>query len=196
MAALVPLIALVAAAYAVGSISFAAIVAARHGVDIHAVGSGNPGATNVGRAIGKREGRAVLVLDALKGALPTLFAASWCGFDSPWTSAAAVAAVAGHCWPIWHRFRGGKGAATAAGAMLVSCWPAGIAALCSYLVAKRVSRKASVGSLAGATVGATVAASFGLDRPATWGAAAIAVLVWGRHTDNLARLRRGEEPDG
>ncbi len=196
MAALVPLIALVAAAYAVGSISFGAIVAARHGIDIHAVGSGNPGATNVGRAVGKREGRVVLVLDALKGALPTLVAGSWLGFESPWTAAAAVSAVTGHCWPVWHRFRGGKGAATAAGAMLVLAWPAGIAALVTYVVAKRLSRKVSVGSLAGATVGAVVAATLGLDRPAAWGAALIAVLVWGRHTDNLARLRRGEEPDG
>jgi glycerol-3-phosphate acyltransferase PlsY len=193
---LVPRIALVIAAYAVGSISFAAIVAARHGIDIHAVGSGNPGATNVGRAIGKREGRLVLVLDALKGALPTLATASGLGFESPWVAGVAVSSVAGHCWPLWHRFRGGKGAATAAGAMLVLAWPAGIAALVTYVVAKRITRKASVGSLGGATVGAVVAAGLGLDRPAAWGAAAIAMLVWSRHADNLARLRRGEEPDG
>ena len=196
MLSFAPQILLVVAAYAIGSISFAAIVAARHGIDIHAVGSGNPGATNVGRAIGKREGRLVLALDALKGSAPTLLAASWLGFESGWVAAVAVAAVAGHCWPVWHGFRGGKGAATAAGAMLVLAWPAGIGALVTYVVAKRLTRKASVGSLGGATVGALIAASAGLERSAAWGALAIALLVWGRHTDNIARLRRGEEPDG
>ncbi len=193
-------IALVALAYALGSISFGLIIASRRGVDLRSVGSGNTGATNVGRAIGKREGRVVLVLDGLKGALPTLLAVAVHGGESVWTAATAVAAVAGHCWPLWHGFRGGKGAATAAGAMLVVSWPAGLAAIATYLVAKRASRKVSVGSLAGATVGALVACAWLLVRPtAVWcaaGAAVIALLVWIRHADNVARLRRGEEPDG
>jgi glycerol-3-phosphate acyltransferase PlsY len=189
-------IALVVAAYAIGSISFGLIIAARHGVDIRAVGSGNPGATNVGRTVGRREGRVVLMLDGLKGALPTLAAAAWLGGQSPWTAAVGVSTVAGHCWPIWHGLRGGKGAATAAGAMLVVAWPAGLAAVLTYLLGKRLTRKVSVGSLAGAAMGAVVAATLGVDRPAAWAATAIAALVWARHGDNLARLRRGEEPDG
>jgi len=186
---------LIVAAYALGSISFGLIVAARSGVDLRAVGSGNTGATNVGRTIGKREGRVVLVLDALKGLLPAAAAASWLGPTSPWTAGAAAAAVAGHCWPIWHGLRGGKGAATAAGAMLVLSWPAGLVAIATYLVAKRMTRKTSVGSLAGATVGAIVAAALGATSPPAWGAATIALLVWVRHADNLDRLARGEEPD-
>lgn len=193
-------IAIVVVAYALGSISFGLLIAARRGVDLRAVGSGNTGATNVGRAIGKREGRVVLVLDALKGALPALAAAWWTGPESSWTAAAAVAAVAGHCWPVWHGFRGGKGAATAAGSMLVVAWPAGLAAIVTYLAAKRASRKVSVGSLAGATVGAMVAGGLALvgteSIASAVGAGAIATLVWVRHADNVARLRRGEEPDG
>jgi glycerol-3-phosphate acyltransferase PlsY len=194
-------IALVLFAYALGSISFGLIIASRRGVDLRAVGSGNTGATNVGRTVGKREGRVVLVLDAVKGALPALLAAAWSGLDSAWTAATAVAAVAGHCWPIWHGLRGGKGAATAAGAMLVIAWPAGLTAVATYLIAKRASRKVSVGSLAGATVGAIVAIVGALTwdvggYAAAMGACAIALLVWIRHADNVARLRRGEEPDG
>jgi len=186
---------LVVAAYALGSISFGLIVAARRGVDLRAVGSGNTGATNVGRAIGKREGRIVLVLDALKGRRPAAAGAAWLGPTSPWTAGAAIAAVAGHCWPIWHGLRGGKGAATAAGAMLVLSWPAGLVAVATYVVGKKMTRKTSVGSLAGATVGAVVAALLGAMSPPAWGAAAIALLVWVRHADNVQRLARGEEPD-
>lgn len=186
---------LIVVAYAIGSVSFGLIVAARHGVDLRAAGSGNTGATNVGRTIGKREGRLVLVLDALKGLAPTAASALWLGPDSAWTAAAATATVAGHCWPLWHGLRGGKGAATAAGAMLVLSWPAGLAAVATYLLVKRASRKTSVGSLAGATIGAVLALVLGGTSPPAVGALAIATLVWLRHTDNLGRLRRGEEPD-
>ncbi|MBX7197432.1 MAG: glycerol-3-phosphate acyltransferase [Sandaracinaceae bacterium] len=189
-------ISLLVAAYALGSISFGLVLAARRGIDLRTVGSGNTGATNAGRALGKREGRVVLVLDAAKGVVPALVAAWWLGRQSPWTASIAAAAVVGHCWPVWHGFRGGKGAATAAGAMLVLSWIAGLAAIATYLVGKRASRKVSVGSLSGAAIGALVA--FGLEpaRAPAWGAVAIALVVWVRHADNLARLRRGEEPDG
>ncbi len=190
-----PQAALVLAAYLLGSISFGLIVAQKRGVDLRSVGSGNTGATNVGRAIGKREGRIVLVLDVAKGLAPALAAAMWLGSASPWTAATAAAAVAGHCWPVWHGFRGGKGAATAAGAMLVLCWPAGLAAIATYLAAKRWTRKVSVGSLAGASVGAVVAWAASPAMEPFVGAAVIAALVWVRHADNLGRLARGEEPD-
>jgi glycerol-3-phosphate acyltransferase PlsY len=190
-----PQAALVVLAYLVGSISFGLIVAARRGIDLRSVGSGNTGATNVGRALGKREGRLVLVLDAAKGLLPTLAGALTRGVDDPWTAGVALAAVAGHCWPVWHGFRGGKGAATAAGAMLVLCWPAGLGAIATYLGAKRASRKVSVGSLAGAAVGALLAGLVAGTTAPFGGALGIAALVWARHADNIARLARGEEPD-
>ena len=186
-------------AYLIGSVSFGLIIAKQHGVDLRHSGSGNTGATNVGRAVGKREGRRVLVLDGLKGTLPTLAAGFVFGFAAEVTALVATMTVAGHCWPIWHGFRGGKGAATAAGAILVLSPIAGLLAVVTYLVAKKRSRKVSVGSLAGALVGAVAALGLsllqgGLGAQAI-GACTIASLVWLRHASNLARLAQGTEPD-
>lgn len=187
--------ALAITAYLVGSISFALIVARRKGVDLYDEGSGNPGATNVGRVIGKREGRIVLLLDALKGALPYGVARLALGAEDVWTSIAGVAAVVGHCLPVWHRFRGGKGAATAAGVMLVAQPIAGLGAIVTYLALKRATRRASVGSLAGAVVGAAIVVALeGPRSPVGAMTIAIAIVVWLRHADNLVRLARGEEP--
>ncbi len=78
-------------------------------MDLRAVGSGNIGATNVGRALGKKTGAVVLVLDALKGLAPALAATLLLGQASPWTAGTGVAAVIGHVVPVWHGFRGAKG---------------------------------------------------------------------------------------
>lgn len=187
--------ALAIAAYLVGSISFALIVARRKGVDLYGEGSGNPGATNVGRVIGKKEGRLVLLLDALKGALSYGVAVLVLGAEDVWTAVAGVAAVVGHCLPIWHRFRGGKGAATAAGVMIVAQPIAGIAAAATYLALKRATRRASIGSLAGALVGAGITIALeGVGSRVAAMTIGIAIVVWLRHADNLVRLARGEEP--
>lgn len=189
-----PLLAL--AGYLVGSISFALIVARRRGIDLYAEGSGNPGATNVGRVIGKREGRLVLIADALKGVLPMAAARALVGLDDPWAAATGVATVVGHCLPIWHRLRGGKGAATAAGVMLVAEPIAGASAIVGYLVLKKLTRRASVGSLVGSVLGAIVTAALhGIGSTVAIMAIAIAVVVWLRHHDNLVRLAKGEEPE-
>ncbi len=180
--------------YLLGSISFALIAATRAGVDLRAEGSGNPGATNVGRVLGKRTGRIVLGLDLAKGALPAGLAAWLLGLDTAWTAATGVAAVAGHCFPIWHRLRGGKGAATAAGVLLVLVPLAGVGAALTYLVGKRVSKRASVGSLVGALVGAGLTAAL-TEGPRTWMALGIVALVFARHADNLVRLAQGTEPE-
>lgn len=181
------------AAYLLGSISFALIAAARAGVDLRIEGSGNPGATNVGRVLGKRTGRVVLVLDLAKGALPA--GVAWAlGVGGSWSAVVGVAAVAGHCFPIWHGFRGGKGAATAAGVMLVLAPLGGVAAVLTYVIAKRLSKRASVGSLLGASLGALVA-SFTVEAPRIAMAWTIVVLVCVRHADNLARLANGTEPE-
>jgi glycerol-3-phosphate acyltransferase PlsY len=190
-AVLGPVVAL--AAYLVGSISFALIAAAHAGVDLRSEGSGNPGATNVGRVLGKRTGRVVLVLDLAKGALPVAIA--WAlGVDASWVAVAGFAAALGHCFPIWHRFRGGKGAATAAGVMLVLVPIAGVAAVATYLIGKRITKRASVGSMAGAIVSATIASV--ISEPTRIAMAwAIVALVLVRHADNIARLMKGTEPE-
>ena len=187
------------AAYLIGSVSFGLLIAKKHGVDLRHAGSGNTGATNVGRTVGKREGRRVLLLDGLKGMLPTLAASALFGFTSSTAAFVATMTVAGHCWPIWHGFRGGKGAATAAGAMLVLSPWAALLAILAYLVGKKLSRKVSVGSLAGAFVGAAsallVAFVHGGLGAQAMGASTIGALVWLRHASNIARLFKGTEPD-
>lgn len=187
--------ALTVGSYLLGSISSALILAKRRGVDLRHEGSGNPGATNVARVLGERAGRLVLVFDAGKGALPALLARVALGPDDPWTAATGAAAALGHCFPVWHGFRGGKGAATAAGVLLVLVPPAGLAAAGTFFALKKLTKRASVGSIGGALVGAgATLALLGPASPRTWMAGALLGLVLVRHADNLGRIVRGEEP--
>ncbi len=186
--------ALTLAAYLVGSISFGLVLASRHDIDLRSIGSGNIGATNVGRALGKGTGRKVMLLDLLKGFVPVALAV-WV-FDLPWdwTTAVGIAAVLGHVFPIWHGFRGGKGAATAAGVLLAALPPIGGATLVTFVVVKKLSRRASVASLSAATLATALAMGFdGRQWPIllTLGLWFIVVV---RHAENIARLSRGEEP--
>ena len=185
---------LTAGSYLLGSVSFGLLAARRAGLDLRGQGSGNIGATNAGRVLGKKTGRVVLALDAAKGALPALVARAALGPDDPWTAAVGVAAVVGHCYPAWHRLQGGKGAATAAGVMLALHPPAGLAAAATYVALKKATGRASVGSLAGAMVGAGVTWATLGPSPRTFMTGAILGVVVARHADNLARLVRGEEP--
>jgi glycerol-3-phosphate acyltransferase PlsY len=189
----------VIAAYLLGSVSFARWLARRKGLDIQAFGSGNPGATNVGRALGPRAGRTVLALDALKGALPTLGGVVSFGATDARTAAIGVAAVAGHLWPVWHGLRGGRGAATGLGVLFAVAPGAGAIAGLAYLLARWGSGRASVGSLTGAGLGTGAIAGWEWQgpepmTPRTWMALLLLALVVGAHRPNIARLVRGEEP--
>ncbi|MCB9624233.1 MAG: glycerol-3-phosphate 1-O-acyltransferase PlsY [Polyangiales bacterium] len=180
-------------AYLLGSVLFGVLAARRAGIDLRTIGSGNVGATNAERALGKRTGRVVMLLDALKGFLPTLGAHLGFGEESPWLVGVGVATALGHSFPVYYRFRGGKAAATSVGALLGAFWPAGLVAGVTFFVLKKVTRRASVGSLVGASAGLAVAATLGGDRAAQLAAALFALVVV-RHHDNLLRLVRGEEP--
>jgi glycerol-3-phosphate acyltransferase PlsY len=163
------------------------------GIDIRTVGSGNVGATNVFRSVGRGAGLATLLIDILKGFLPVWGALR--GLPSEAVPLlTGLAAVAGHTWSPWVRFRGGKGVATSAGVFLALLpGPAGVA-LATFAVFFALSRRVSVGSLV-AAVALPLAA---------WGAAAptprlvMAVVLGGvvivRHIPNMKRLWRGEEP--
>ncbi|MFZ1865458.1 MAG: glycerol-3-phosphate 1-O-acyltransferase PlsY [Polyangiales bacterium] len=186
--------ALTLASYLMGSISFGLLEASRRGVDLRDVGSGNVGATNVARALGRETGRKVLLLDMLKGLLPAA-AARW-AFDLswPWITAVGIAAVVGHCFPIWHGFRGGKGAATSGGVLLGALPPIGAVTLATWVVAKKITRRASVASLSAATLGAALAMlRYSTEWPARL-AIGLWVLIVARHASNIGRLLRGEEP--
>ncbi len=192
-------LALAAAGYLIGSIPFGLLISrALAGVDVRQVGSGNIGATNVGRAAGPAAGIATLVLDAAKGALPVLAAAAFLDPAGPgggaWPAVAGVAAFLGHLFPPWLRFRGGKGAATAFGVTLaLSPWVA-LAVALAFAAAIGVTRIVSVGSLAGAaTCAGGMLVAHGARSPATWAAALMAAAVVVRHRVNIARLVRGEE---
>ena len=164
-------------------------------MEITQEGSGNPGATNVTRAVGRRAGWLVLLLDLLKGWGPAYAAHAWLGPGSWVPAATGLAAAVGHVAPVWHRFRGGKGVATGAGVLLALAPASGIAALVAYVAVRKTTRLASVASMAAALVGAAVTLGrLGHTHSITAMSGALLVLVVVRHIPNLRRLWHGEEP--
>jgi len=191
---MVRMIALLGAAYLVGAIPFSFLVARWFGVeDVRRVGSGNVGATNVMRAAGKAAGLLAFALDAAKGAAAAFLASVIEPPGSILPPLAAVAAVLGHMYPIWLRFRGGKGVATGAGAFLPLAPAATGLACVVFALALALTGYVSVGSIAAATT--LVAAAFALGSPpaVAWSAALVAGLVVWKHRDNLRRLANGTE---
>jgi acyl phosphate:glycerol-3-phosphate acyltransferase len=188
--------ALVAASYLLGSVPFGYLLARARGIDIRATGSGNIGATNVSRSLGKKLGVVVLVFDALKGALPIL-AVRGLGLDQSVNAfvltACGIAAICGHCFPVWLGFRGGKGVATSFGVFL-AVDPLSMG-LCMALFAAlyAIVRIVSVGSLAAAL--SLPVLMWVLDRPDEALALALAssVIIVIKHRANIGRLLRGEE---
>ncbi|MBM4377775.1 MAG: glycerol-3-phosphate 1-O-acyltransferase PlsY [Deltaproteobacteria bacterium] len=188
----------VLAGYLSGSVPYGLLLARwRRGVDVREVGSGNIGATNVARAAGWRLGALVLLLDALKAAVPA-YAVLRLAPGEAWLHAAVgMAAFCGHVFPAWLRFRGGKGVACAVGALVVLVPWAALAGVCAWGPLLWRTRVMSVSSL----VGAVVAVGTGLGL-AGWGAAPwsyaglgvafLLALVW-THRENLQRLRQGRE---
>jgi glycerol-3-phosphate acyltransferase PlsY len=186
---------LVVAAYVVGSLPTALLVVRRStGEDIRTTGSGNIGATNATRAAGFRVGAIVTVVDVAKGALP-VWAMSVFNPASVWLAAAMLAAVIGHCFPVWLRFRGGKGVATGFGAFLVLSPQTALAALLLWVVVLALSRLVSVASMVASAAFPVLLAFIDSPNPVILGAvSAAAVLIILRHTSNIRNLVAGEEP--
>ena len=184
----------VALSYLVGSVSFGLIAAKRADVDLRAIGSGNIGATNVTRALGKRTGRLVMLLDALKGFIPAALARFV--FDLPGSAVTWIgwAAAFGHCFPIWHGLRGGKGAATSAGVLLGALPPIGLLTAALFVGVKKLSRRASVASLTAAGAAAIASALLYGDGWKTRLCLGLFALIVIRHRDNIGRLIAGTEP--
>lgn len=177
--------------YALGAIPFGLLLTRAAGMgDVRAIGSGNIGATNVLRTGNKGLAAATLLLDLLKGLAAVLLAEFWFPQAVGW---AAMGAVLGHCFPIWLRFRGGKGVATNAGVCFGLAWPIGLA---YALVWVGVLALARISSLAGmsAVVAAAIAAALLGYRDHVAVLIAIAVLIIWLHRANIGRLLRGEEP--
>lgn len=170
--------------YLVGAVSPATIIARARGIDLTAVGSGNPGATNAGRAMGRKTGVLVALLDVAKGAVP---AAVYANVDHELGLIAGLAAVLGHITSPYLRGRGGKGVATAAGAVLGvhPLWALIVVAVWILVVA--VSRWVALASISACLAVLVIALVLAEDR---WWAALIAVIVVFRHTSNVLRRLR------
>jgi acyl phosphate:glycerol-3-phosphate acyltransferase len=190
---------IVIAAYFLGSIPFGLlIVKISGGGDIRKSGSGNIGAANVARNAGAIAGVFTLLLDAAKGYLAVFLAARWTGENIRWMTVAAVLAVIGHMFPIWLRFRGGKGVATGLGVILPICWQAAGLGVLLWLVVVVFWRYSSLGSIAAAVampifVYVLYAPHHAPPEALTFGTVLISILVLVKHRSNMERLIAGEE---
>jgi len=202
-----------AGAFLAGSIPFGLLIARAHSIDIRAVGSGNIGATNVVRTVGIKPGILCFVLDVLKGFIPALAAGIAAGIvgslavpeQQAWLwLGVVIAAVAGHMFSPWVRFKGGKGVATGLGAML-GIFPAlttpGLAAFVAWIVIVKRWRMVGIASvIAAALLPVLVAAQFAIAHhldaapPFIVVTSVLAVLIIVRHRSNIARTLAGTEP--
>jgi glycerol-3-phosphate acyltransferase PlsY len=195
-------------AYLIGSLPFGYLTAKfAEGIDIREHGSKNIGATNVTRVLGKKLGLLVLLLDALKGLLPTWLLAELFQLladdSQDWRHvrvACGVATIVGHMFPCWLRFRGGKGVATALGVAGILSWEATLAAAVIFAMTFAISRIASLSSMLAAAGYVTIHlrladAPFSFDEwSLTAFSVAVPALIVIRHRTNIVRLWRGEEP--
>jgi len=188
-------LALVAVAYLLGSIPSALLVVwARTGKDVQREGSGNVGATNATRIGGPAAGVVVTAMDVVKGALP-VGAMTVLNPEGGWVAATAVAAIVGHCYPVWLRFAGGKGVATAFGAFVVLAPVPALIGLGVWIVVLAVGGWVSLASMVAAAVFPLLAAV--LDQPGRamlLGVSLASVLIIVRHQANIRQLIAGTEP--
>ena len=190
----------VALGYLLGSIPFGyLLVRATGGGDIRKVGSGNIGATNVARASGWPVGVATLLLDAAKGFLAVRITEHFAGGSVRFMVYAGLAAILGHVFPVWLKFAGGKGVATALGVFLAICWPATAAAAVLFILVVLFWRYVSLASISAAAALPLFVYLLYAPRHAPPTAVSVstliaAVVVIMKHRDNIERLIRGTEP--
>jgi len=179
------------AGYLLGSIPFGMVVARFMGLgNLREIGSGNIGATNVLRTGNKKAAALTLLFDAGKGAVIVLLARKFATEDA--AQIAGLAAILGHCFPVWLKFKGGKGVATYFGLMIALSPVVGLAAGAIWLVVAAISRYSSLAALMAAGW-APIVVAFITDGQIFALASVLAVLIYVRHAANIGRLRRGEE---
>ena len=184
------------AAYIVGSIDFAVIVSRMHGVDIHQAGSGNPGTSNVLRTLGKVPAAMVFIGDTLKGTVGAAMGMVASGTLDPmvhWAFAAGLAAVIGHCYPVFHHFKGGRGVATGGGVLFFTVPVVAVIQLVIWAVVVKLTRTASIASLVIVVITVPLLMWQGVAGLSwLWVGLMIAVVVW-RHRGNIQRMVSGSE---
>jgi glycerol-3-phosphate acyltransferase PlsY len=178
--------------YGLGSVPFGMVIARAMGLgNLRQIGSGNIGATNVLRTGSKTAAFLTLVLDGGKGAIAVLLARLLAPEDA--VQVAGFAAFIGHCYPVWLKFKGGKGVATFLGLWLALAWPVGVACCLTWLVTAVISRISSLSALFAAAI-STVWVVFLTDGSALLMGILLTLLVYWRHRENLARIKAGTEP--
>ena len=179
-------------AYLLGSVPFGIVITRLMGLgDLRQIGSGNIGATNVLRTGHKGAAAATLMLDGAKSAVAVLLARALVGEDA--AQVAGLMAFLGHLFPVWLRFKGGKGVATFLGAMLALAWPVGVALCATWLVVAGLSRISSLAALMSAALSGLWV--FYFERFELLGITLVfTVCVYARHWANLQRLKAGTEP--
>ena len=178
--------------YLLGLIPFGMVLTRLMGLgNLRDIGSGNIGATNVLRTGSKKAAALTLLLDGGKGAVAVLLARAMAGEDA--AQIAGLAAMLGHCYPVWLRFEGGKGVATYIGLVLALAWPVGLAVCITWLAVAATSRTSSLAALAAAALSTFWMVLLGHGHALVLGALLTLLIFW-RHRANIARLRAGTEP--
>ncbi len=180
--------------YLLGAIPFGLLLTRAAGLgDIRAIGSGNIGATNVLRTGNKGLALTTLLLDAMKGAMAVWLARAFGPVDALTPMVAGVAAFVGHVFPLWLKFKGGKGVATFWGTLLALSWPLGVVFAGLWLTTLALGRMSSLAALAGAAL-VPVTAYFSVGLPLAIACALMSAIIFIRHAENISRLLKGTEP--
>ena len=180
-------------AYLLGSVPFGVVITRAMGLgDLRQIGSGNIGATNVLRTGNKRAAAATLILDGAKGAVAVLIARAVTGQEDA-AQLAALCSFLGHLYPVWLRFKGGKGVATFLGTLLALCWPVGLAVCATWAVSAAIFRMSSLAALIAAATSGFWLFAFGQGRMLVL-VLILTLLIYIRHWANLERIKAGTEP--
>ncbi len=178
--------------YLLGSVPFGMVLTRAMGLgNLRDIGSGNIGATNVLRTGNKKAAALTLLLDGAKGAVAVLLARALAGEDA--AQLAGLMAMLGHCYPVWLRFKGGKGVATFIGLVLALAWPVGLAVCATWLVMAAVARISSLAALAAAAISTFWMVLLGEGQTLILGVVLTLLIFW-RHRANIKRLNAGTEP--
>lgn len=178
--------------YLAGSIPFGLVLTRAWDLgDLRSIGSGSIGATNVLRTGSKVAAALTLVLDGLKGAVVVLIARAVTGEDA--AQIGALMAMVGHCYPIWLKFKGGKGVATFLGLMLALSWPVGLGCCAAWLIGAALFRISSMSSLLSAASSTFLIFALGQSQMFLLGILLTLLIFW-RHRSNITRIRAGTEP--